>query len=234
MKQFMHLWPLHPNKDHSIGMGNLCGNTNCTGIIYSKKAFPPPRPDKCVSNGPLSDIAHHSNTIWLTHKATSHAFLLPFQTHYLCVALDGLQEICWSIHTNPMQNFTLSLDHSLCDSLGIPSHLSQMSAHDPPPRPLQEKNGRKTASGPSPQLLLLKGPMVFHIRGLENNHTTVSKLQELYWQDWLAVALSTDCISCLPAKTHCPWEMQHWEMANKRGGLYHTNQPSAEDQWGQI
>lgn len=133
MRQFMNLWTLHPNKDHNTGVENLCGNTNWTGIIYSKKAFPPLHPDKCFSNGPLSHIAHHSNTVWLIQKATSHAFLLPFQAHYLCVALDGLQEICWSIHTNSMQNFTLLLDHSLCDSLGIPNHLSHMSAHDPPP-----------------------------------------------------------------------------------------------------
>lgn len=40
-------------------------------------------------------------------KATSQAFLLPFQTYYLCVALDGLQKIHWSIHTNSVQNFNL-------------------------------------------------------------------------------------------------------------------------------
>lgn len=175
---------------------------NCTGTVYSKKAVPPPHPDKCFSNSPLSEIAPHSkNTIWLTQKATSHAFLLQFQTHYLCVALDGLQKICWSIHTNSIQNFTLLLDHSLCDSPGIPNHFRvKCQARDLPKKKMEEKQ-----PAPNPPLLLLKGSMVFHIRGLENNHRTVSKLQELYWQDWLAVALSTDCVSCLPAKTHCPW-----------------------------
>lgn len=73
-------------------------------IIYSEKAFPPPHPDKCFSNGPLSEIAHPSkNTIWPIQKATSHAFLLPSQTRYLCVALDGLQKVCGSIHTNSIQ-----------------------------------------------------------------------------------------------------------------------------------
>lgn len=135
------------NGDHSTGVGLLGGNTNCPGTIYSKKAFPPPHPDKCFSNGPLSEIAHHSkNTVGLIQKATSHAFLLPFQTYYLCVALDGLQKICWNIHTNSIQNFTLLPDHSLCDSSGIPDHSRvKCQAHDLP----KQKNGGKIASGPS-------------------------------------------------------------------------------------
>lgn len=99
------------------------------------------------ANGPLSEIAHHSkNTVWLTQKATSHAFLLPFQTHYLCVALDGLQKICWSIHTNSIQNFTLLLDHSFCDSFGIPGYFRvKHQAHD---LPKEKKNRGKIASRP--------------------------------------------------------------------------------------
>lgn len=95
----------------------------------------------------------------------------------------------------------LFLDHSLCDSHGIPGHFRvTCQVHD-----LSKiKNGGKLGSCPSSQLLLLKGPIVFYIRGLETNHTTVSKLQALYWQDQLVVALSRDCVSCLPAKTHCP------------------------------
>jgi hypothetical protein len=66
----------------------------------------------------------------------------------------------------------------------------------------KDKNGEKVASYPDLQQLLLKGPIAFCIRGLDSNHATVSKLQELYWHGCLVVALSTDCVSCLPAKPY--------------------------------
>lgn len=110
-----------------------------------RKLFPHHTLINVFSNSPLSKIAHHSkNTIWLIQKATSHAFLLPFQIHYLCVALDGLQKICWSIHTSSIQNFTLWLDHSLCDSSGILNHFRvKCQAHDLPEKKKWRENSQR-------------------------------------------------------------------------------------------
>lgn len=89
------------------------------------------------------------NIIWLMEKATSHAFLLPFQTYYLCVALDSLQKIRWSIHTTSVQNFNLLLDHSLHDSPGIVNHFRvKMSGTWSP----KGKHGRKIASSSRPSV----------------------------------------------------------------------------------
>ena len=196
-------WVLCLSRDYSSWVGILCRKTNCTGTIHSKKAFSHHTLINVFSNGPLSEIAHQEHC---TANAEGHIpgilVTIPnllFMCGFGCSSEDSLKHSHqFSPKRQPLARpfFTWQSWHwESFQSWNVRRMISQR----------KKKIEGKLPAVPDPQLLLLKGPMVFHIRGLENNHMTVSKLQELYWQDWLVVALSTDCVSCLSAKTHCPW-----------------------------